>query len=175
MSIPPVDFNHGLLAGRRQILVVTAVRAAGLDVENGALLWEHPWQISPVPNVAQPLVIGNSRVFLSASYGHGATVIEVTGSQPPFGVETVWRNNRMKNKFGSSVLHDGYIYGLDDSILACVDATTGDLQWKGGRYGYGQLLFASGHLVVITERGDLVLGVCPSNSNDPRDLSALAV
>ena len=154
------------LAGRRQILVVTAVRAAGLDVENGALLWEHPWLIFPVPNVAQPIVIGNSRVFLSASYGHGATVIEVTGSQPPFAVETVWRNNRMKNKFGSSVLHDGYIYGLDDSILACVDATTGDLQWKGGRYGYGQLLFASGHLVVITERGDLVLVVATPEGHD---------
>jgi len=31
------------------------------------------------------------------------------------------------------------------------------LQWKGGRYGYGQLLLASGHLVITTEAGDVVL------------------
>ena len=29
--------------------------------------------------------------------------------------------------------------------------------WKGGRYGHGQLLIASGHLVITTERGQLVL------------------
>ena len=63
----------------------------------------------------------------------------------------------MKNQFASSVLHDGFIYGLDESILACVDAATGDLKWKGGRYGYGQIMLASGHLVVLTEEGELAL------------------
>jgi outer membrane protein assembly factor BamB len=63
----------------------------------------------------------------------------------------------MKNQFSSSVLHDGFIYGLDESILACVDAATGDLKWKGGRYGYGQILLASGHIIVLTEEGELAL------------------
>jgi outer membrane protein assembly factor BamB len=63
----------------------------------------------------------------------------------------------MKNQFTSSLLLDGFIYGLDESILACVDAATGELKWKGGRYGYGQVLLASGHLIVLTEQGDLVL------------------
>ena len=63
----------------------------------------------------------------------------------------------MKNQFTSSVLHEGFIYGLDESILACVDAATGELKWKGGRYGYGQVILASGHLIVLTEQGDLVL------------------
>jgi outer membrane protein assembly factor BamB len=63
----------------------------------------------------------------------------------------------MKNKFTSSVLYQGYIYGLDEAILACIDAATGDLKWKGGRYGYGQLVLASGHLIVLTERGELAL------------------
>jgi outer membrane protein assembly factor BamB len=63
----------------------------------------------------------------------------------------------MKNQFTSSVLHDGFIYGLDESILACLDAATGAVKWKGGRYGYGQVLLASGHLIVLTEEGELVL------------------
>jgi outer membrane protein assembly factor BamB len=63
----------------------------------------------------------------------------------------------MKNKFTSSVLREGYIYGLDESILACVDAATGELKWKGGRYGYGQILLAGDRLIVLTEDGDVAL------------------
>ncbi len=63
----------------------------------------------------------------------------------------------MKNKFSSSVLHDGFIYGLDESILACVDANTGEQKWKGGRYGYGQIVLAGDHIVVLTEDGEVVL------------------
>jgi outer membrane protein assembly factor BamB len=55
------------------------------------------------------------------------------------------------------VLHDGFIYGLDRSILACIDAATGELKWKGGRYGYGQVMVAGGHLIVLTEEGELAL------------------
>jgi outer membrane protein assembly factor BamB len=69
----------------------------------------------------------------------------------------MWRNNRMKNRFSGSVLKDGVIYGLDEAILAAVDAETGELRWKGGRYGYGQLILAGDHLVVLTEDGELAL------------------
>jgi outer membrane protein assembly factor BamB len=55
------------------------------------------------------------------------------------------------------VLHEGFVYGLDESILACVDGATGNLMWKGGRYGHGQVLLASGHLIVLSEDGDLAL------------------
>lgn len=145
------------IGGLRQILVVTAGRVAGLHVDDGHLLWDHPWVVSNVPNMAQPLVIGDNQLFLSASYGKGALLLELSRKGEAFIVDTVWQNSRMKNRFSSSVLRDGYIYGLDNAILACLEASTGDLMWKGGRHGYGQLLLAGDHLVIVTERGDLVL------------------
>jgi outer membrane protein assembly factor BamB len=63
----------------------------------------------------------------------------------------------MKNQFTSSVLHGGHIYGLDESILACIDAASGELKWKGGRYGYGQVMLADDHLIIVTEEGELAL------------------
>jgi len=144
------------LAGRRQILVVTASRAVGL-AEDGALLWEYPWSNGSRINVAQPIVTGPNRFFISAGYGKGAALVEVTGSGKSFAARTVWENNSMKNKFQSSVLHNGYVYGLDEGILTCVEVATGERKWKGGRYGYGQLLLAGDHLIVITESGELVL------------------
>ena len=98
-----------------------------------------------------------NRVFLSSGYGHGAVMLEVTRADPKWSAREVWRNIRMKNQFATSLLHESYIYGLDESILACVDAATGDVKWKGGRYGYGQVVLASGHLIVLTESGELVL------------------
>ena len=145
------------LAGKRQILVVSARRILGLNVEDGSLIWEYPWVTGMDISVAQPIVIGENRVFISASYGHGAAVIEVAPADKGFRAQQVWANGRIKNKFSTSVLYEGYLYGLDEAILACMDAATGELKWKGGRYGYGQVLLASGHLVLTTEEGDVVL------------------
>ena len=145
------------LGGVRQILVFSAPRLVGLTTDGSRVLWEHPWRTEYDVNASQPLVIGDNRVFVSTGYGKGAAVLELTRSGDGFSVREVWRNIRMKNQFTSSVLHDGFIYGLDESILACVDAATGDLKWKGGRYGYGQIMLASGHLIVLTEDGNLAL------------------
>jgi outer membrane protein assembly factor BamB len=80
----------------------------------------------------------------------------------------------MKNKFNSSVLHQGYVYGLDEGILSCVDVNTGERKWKGGRYGYGQVLLASGHLIVMSDGGELVLvKATPDSHSEIARFSAL--
>jgi len=148
------------IAGVRQIVVVSAARATGLTVDGGQLLWEYPFVTSMGINVAQPIVFkhnGNDRIFLSASYGTGAAVFELTRNGDRFQTKKIWENQRMKNKFTSSVLHNGFIYGLDESILACLDVNTGEQKWKGGRYGYGQIMLAGDHVIVLTEDGEVVL------------------
>jgi outer membrane protein assembly factor BamB len=145
------------IGGVRQILIFSASRLAGLTPDRGRVLWEYPWKTDYDVNAAQPLLVTGNRIFISSGYGAGAAVIEVTRAGEAFSVQEVWRNIRMKNQFSSSVVHEGFIYGLDEAILACLDAATGAVKWKGGRYGYGQLMLASGHLIVLTEEGDLVL------------------
>jgi outer membrane protein assembly factor BamB len=145
------------IAGVRQIVVFTATRLMGLKPEDGSFLWDYPWRTQADINASQPLLIGDNRVFVSSGYGVGAAVLELSREGSAFKVREVWRNTKIKNRFNSSVLKDGYIYGFDESIMACVDAATGDLKWKGGRYGYGQLLLAGDQLVVLTEEGELVL------------------
>jgi len=145
------------VAGVEQIVVFAASRVAGLSPDGGRVLWEYPWTTQSGINVAQPLVIGNDRVFISSGYGMGGAVIEIARHGDDFTVREVWRNSRMKNQFTSSVHHEGFIYGLDQTILACLDAATGEVKWKDGRYGHGQVVLASGHLIVLTEDGELAL------------------
>jgi len=145
------------LAGVEQILVFTASRLAGLTTDGGQVLWDVPWRTQYGVNASQPLLIGGDRVFISTGYGTGAALVQIAREGDRFTATELWRTNRMKNQFTSSVVHDGFIYGLDESILACLDAATGELRWKGGRYGYGQVMLASGHLIVLTETGELAL------------------
>jgi outer membrane protein assembly factor BamB len=145
------------LAGRRQIVVVTANRVVGLVPENGSLLWSYPWDTSMGINVSQPIVVAANRFFISAGYGKGAAVVEISGSGNSLNARTIWENSSMKNKFNSSVVHEGHAYGLDEGILTCVELSTGARKWKGGRYGYGQVILASGHLIISAENGELVL------------------
>ena len=145
------------LAGRRQILVVSSSRVFGLVPEDGSLLWSQSWDTDNGINVSQPLIVDGNRFFISSGYGKGAALMEVTGSGNSLQARTIWSNPSMKNKFNSSVLQDGYVYGLDEGILSCVDVNTGTRKWKGGRYGYGQVILASGHLIIMSDSGELAL------------------
>ena len=145
------------LAGVRQVVLFTATRLVGIAPEDGHLLWQFPWTTQYGVNASQPLIVGNNRVFVSTGYGTGAGMLEISDHGGQLSAKEVWRTNLMKNQFTSSVLHDGYIYGLDESILTCLDAATGERKWKNGRYGYGQVMLAGDRLIVLTENGELVL------------------
>ncbi|HEU4870688.1 MAG TPA: PQQ-binding-like beta-propeller repeat protein [Pyrinomonadaceae bacterium] len=145
------------LAGRRQIVVVSASRVVGLTPENGTLLWEYAWDTDNGINVSQPIMVDRNRFFISSGYGKGAALVEVKGSGNKFTATTIWENNNMKNKFNSSVLYNGYVYGLDEGILVCLDVNTGERKWKDGRYGYGQIILAGDHLIVTSDKGDVAL------------------
>lgn len=146
------------LGGRRQIVVVSSMRVVGLTPENGSLLWSYPWDTDMGINVSQPIVVDGNRFFISSGYGKGAALVELKPNGNTFTPTTIWENTNMKNKFNSSVLHNGYVYGLDEGILVCLDVKTGERKWKEGRFGYGQVILASGHLIVTQgETGEIAL------------------
>jgi outer membrane protein assembly factor BamB len=145
------------LAGVEQIVAVLGNRVVGLSTDRGNLLWESPWPIDGGNHAAQPVILGENRIFLSSGSGILGLALEITRDGERLSARELWRTNRMKNTISSSVYHEGFIYGLDQGILACIDAASGELKWKGGRYGDGQTLLASGHLVITTGDGEVVL------------------
>jgi outer membrane protein assembly factor BamB len=70
----------------------------------------------------------------------------------------VWHEaGSLKTKFTNVALHEGHAYGLSDGILECVRLADGKRQWKGGRYGQGQVLRVGDLLLVQAESGEVVL------------------
>jgi outer membrane protein assembly factor BamB len=144
------------LAGRQQLLVVLARRVVGLSKE-GKLLWEYPWRVQYENSIAQPVLLSGNSFMISGGYGAGCAAVEITRDGEKFAARQLWRNRNLKNKFASSVAWQGHVYGLDEDILVCLNALTGERQWKGERFGYGQLLLAAGHLIVLGGDGKLSL------------------
>jgi outer membrane protein assembly factor BamB len=153
-----------LLGGLEQILIFNATGLFAHDWRTGAVLWSFGWITPPeMNNVCQPVPLesadsaGVGRVFVSSGYGKGCAVLAVNRSDGHFRVTPQWSNSRLKAKFSSVVVREGFVYGLDDKILTCLDLATGEQRWKGGRYGYGQLLLSGGVLLIQAEEGEVVL------------------
>jgi outer membrane protein assembly factor BamB len=144
------------LAGRRQLVLLNGASVSGHDPATGAVLWEHPFPREQ-PNVAMPLLLGPDRLVVSAGYGVGSKAYRVADEVGVLRATLEWESPRLKSKFANLIVHQGFVYGLDDGVLTCLDPANGERRWKSGRHGHGQLLLVAGLLLVQTEEGELVL------------------
>lgn len=145
------------LGDKRQILIFDAGGLAGHDAEGGAELWRFPWTTQFNINVAQPLVFDARRLLITSATG--VCLIEVDGSDSSWLPQEVWRSRNLKCSYANPVARQGYVYGLDEGILTCLDVETGKRKWKSGkgRYGHGQMLLTGDLLLILSEQGELVL------------------
>jgi outer membrane protein assembly factor BamB len=147
--------------GERQLVIVNENTIVGLAPESGELLWSHDWprgMMASSAKAAQPSVIDGSKIFVSASYGVGSLLFDVTkGEDGSFDTTLVWYSkNRMKTKFSTATVNGKYAYGLDEGFFACINIETGKRIWKDGRYGFGQNLMVNDTAIIQAEDGDIV-------------------
>lgn len=172
----PVNYSSPALldlAGMRQIVMFNGRKITSHAAESGVVLWEYPWGIGQ-PHVALPVPVGTNGLVFSSGYGVGAELIELArGTNGVITPRQVWKSIRLKSKFANYFHRGGFIYGLDDGVLVCVDTKDGSLRWKEGRYGHGQMLWVVDLLLIMAESGELVL-LAPG-ADAPHELSRFRV
>jgi outer membrane protein assembly factor BamB len=150
----PVPFTAD---GERCAALFTAKALVGVRVSDGKELWRHPWATKWDLNAADPIVVGQ-RPFIS-SFDRGGALLDVS-ARPP---KVVWENQAMANNFNSCVFVDGFLYGVYGHTdhpyrdLRCLDAATGEVKWKYEGLGLGSLMAADGKLIVLSDKGELVV------------------
>jgi outer membrane protein assembly factor BamB len=55
------------------------------------------------------------------------------------------------------VLWKSHIYGVDENQLRCLVFDTGEIKWSERSVGKGSLMMADGKLIVLSERGELMV------------------
>lgn len=150
----PVTFAVG---GVRQTVFFTGSNVLAVDPASGRTLWKQPWKTDYDVNAASPIFIAPDKLFVSSGYDTGAALFRIVSAGRGASAKEVWKSRGMKNQFSSSIHHDGHLYGFDNKNFKCIDAATGDDVWRKGGLGHGSLLYADGHLVVLSEGGQLLL------------------
>lgn len=154
----------------------------GFDPQNGDTLFHYKWRARDEEsvNAANPLTIGN-QVLVTECYGPGAALLDLSGGKP----KEVW-TDLDKEKFDKSLMchwntpihHAGFVYGSsgrhdNEAELRCVELKTGDIKWRVKRTFRTSLLMVDGHLVNLSEYGDLSL--IKLNSEKYEEVSKYAV
>jgi outer membrane protein assembly factor BamB len=122
-------------------------------------LWTHAW---PGSAIVQPALTSDGDVIvntLGGTGGLGVRRLAIARGGEEWTVTERWTSTGLKPYFSDFVVHKGYAYGFDGSILASLDLADGTRKWKGGRYGNGQLVLLADQdlLLVVAEEGDLAL------------------
>lgn len=155
------------VGGRRQIVAFTGKAAIGLEPKTGTQLWRYEYTTDFDCNIATPLAVGEN-VFISAGENHGCALLALKPQGDAFQVAEIWKSfgpgSVMRNEWQTSILLDGFLYGLDNvggagpvTNLNCVNAKTGARVWQKTRFGKGNLIAADGKLYVVTIEGELVI------------------
>ncbi len=151
----------------RSLALFSAKSLAGVRLKDGAELWRYSWVTKWDLNVADPILVGD-KLFIS-TMDRGCALFQLSAGPPTL----VWESKSMDNHFNSCVFLDGFFYGVNGNTdrpekdFRCVDLARGDLKWKYEGLGLGSVMAADGKLIILSEKGELVVATANPDGFKP--------
>ncbi|MEM7201105.1 MAG: PQQ-binding-like beta-propeller repeat protein [Planctomycetota bacterium] len=156
----PVPFS---LRGRRMLANFAGPGLIVREVETGKERYRYPWKAKGGGvNSATPVIIGD-KIFISTAYNLGSALLQLGDEPTP---TLLWRCRQMRNKCSGCVLYDDHIYGFDESMLCCI-GLDGKRKWRMRGLGMGALTIAGGRLLVLSSKGELLVGPASGDGFSP--------
>ncbi len=147
--------------GQEQLVTTFSDEVAGLDPNNGELLWSHPHRTSWGLNISTPLWGPGNLLFISSAYNGGARVLQLAQSAGKTKVDELWSSNRMRVHHSNTIRIGDYVYGSSGDFgpapMTAVDVHTGKVAWQDRTFGKVNMLLVDGKVILLDEGGDLAL------------------
>ncbi len=142
------------LGGRRHYVSVTNQKLRGIDAK-GEELWSYDWPEGETH--ASPVFIAPDKIFASGAEGVGGTLVRIKYDGETYEATELWKTRFMRNHFSSSVVHGDHLYGFDNATLKAIAIDDAKMAWGKRGLGKGSLIYADGLLLVLSDRGKLLL------------------
>ncbi len=157
----PVSYSTAQLVsvdGQPQVLLLTDSGVVAVDPASGKRLWHYDANADGIWRVVQPRQLDDARVLVG-SEDLGLRLLDVARDGDAWKTSEAWITSDMKPAYNDFVVVGDVAYGFDKGIFCAVDLKAGKRLWKGGRYGYGQVLLLKPQnvLVILSERGEVAL------------------
>ena len=136
--------------GVRILMTLTAEAGVGVRRSDGHLMWRYERVANSTANITTP-VFHDNKVFYTSAYGKGGALLGLSVEEGEVRAEELYFTRDLQNHHGGVVLVDGYLYGFHESILTCIEFSTGEVMWRDRSVGKGSLTYADGHLYVLSE------------------------
>jgi outer membrane protein assembly factor BamB len=138
------------IQGVRTVMTLTSEAGVGVRASDGKLMWRYTKAANNTANIATP-VFSDDKVFYTSNYGTGAALLALTAKSGEVVATERYFTSDMQNHHGGVVLVDGYLYGFSNSILTCLEFSTGKTMWRHRSVGKGSLIYADGRLYILSE------------------------
>lgn len=159
-SVRPFEFR-----GRELLASLDCEGLRISQAEDGGEVAFSAWP-SPFGTNSTTPIVHRDRIFVSTGYNVGSVLFRLTES----GLEQQYASRNMRNHFNNCVLYEGHLYGFDGNSnlgrvvrLTCMDFESGEVKWTQAGLGCGSLIVANGHLLILSDSGDLVLAQANSS------------
>ncbi len=119
--------------------------------ETGNELWSYRMPMR-FPT-ATPLFIPPNKVFISSAGKKGGCLVEINNKT----VNQLYTTINMKNHFGTSCYHEGFIYGFNNAMFRCISVENGEVKWTKRGLGKGTLIKVDNKFLVLSDKGVLKL------------------
>ncbi len=151
------------ILGERQIIFFTQKGLVSVSPKTGNVLWRYPFKYST--STAMTPIVSGDIVYCSAGYNVGSSACKISKSGSEYTATQLWMEpgNALANHWSTPVCKDGYLYGLfgfkdyGHCPLKCVEIATGKVVWSKEGFGPGGCTLVDGHLLVLSDSGNLVL------------------
>ncbi len=149
------------LDGQDQLVFFGADTVAGLDPNNGDLLWSHPHRTQWGLNISTPMWSEGNLLFCSSAYNGGSRVLQLDRMGGKTSVKQLWFNNRMRVHIGNVIRLGEYVLGssgdFGPAFLTAINIKTGEIAWQDRSFAKASFVYADGKLIIIDEDGNLAL------------------
>jgi outer membrane protein assembly factor BamB len=141
------------VGGKKQLVTLTSKHVVSLDLAQGKLLWQVPFEATQGNNTTP--VIDGSRVFFTGQ-GKGLFALKIEPQGDEFTALPLWTNKQTGARFTTPVLKDGLLYGYNNGFF-CARAQTGETLWTdAARRGQSAALLDAGSVILaLTLNGEL--------------------